>query len=249
MLDQRQQADRERVARRLAAGGDQQVEEHLQLEIGQRRAHAARIRDRAVHDGRQHVVAGRAALLGDQRGAVLEHRRCAACVRAVTLAEVAVVVVERRVRPREEPMAVGLRHAEQAGDRLQRQLGGHVDEEVAAAARDGGVEDRRRSLAQLVLQPGEHPRRHVAHRESAKTLMARVVHHVEQHAGGEAPRAGPRSACRRPHGRRHPPTRRSRRPSRPRRCRRSGSPPRTPRRPACGASADGTTPAPRGAAG
>ena len=36
VLDQRQDADGDRVARRLAAGGDEQVEEHLQLEVGER---------------------------------------------------------------------------------------------------------------------------------------------------------------------------------------------------------------------
>jgi hypothetical protein len=193
VLDEREEADRERVPRGLAAGRDQQVEEHQELEIARRRRVPVGARERAVHDGRQHVVARRAALLGDQPRAVLEHRACAACVRASTLAEVAAVVVEGGVGPREEPVAIVLRHAEQARDRLQRQLGGDVEQEVAARrARRAASTIAAVRLAELVSTRASARGDTVAGREPAEALMARVVHHVEEDAGREPVGRGPR---------------------------------------------------------
>ena len=60
------------------------------------------------------------------------------------LAELAIVVVEHCLGPREQLVTIVLRHAHQPGDRLQGQLGRHLDEEVARALVDRG---RRRSVA------------------------------------------------------------------------------------------------------
>ena len=181
MLDQREEADGERVAGGLAAGGDQQVEEHEQLEVarrGARRRPSASIVPCTTAESMS--SAGCAALLGDQPRAVLEHRGLRRLGARVALAEVAAVVVEGGVGPGEEPMAIVLRHAEQAGDRLQRQLGGDVEQKIAAPAGDDGVDDRgrarpaarprwRRAPAATTLPRGEAP----------EALVARVVHHVQ----------------------------------------------------------------------
>ena len=51
----------------------------------------------------------------------------------------------------EQLVAVLLRHAEQAGDGLQRQLAGHLLDEVAGALGRGGLGDVLGALAELVL--------------------------------------------------------------------------------------------------
>ncbi len=55
--------------------------------------------------------------------------------------EIAVAVVEDRRGPGEQLVRVRLGHPEDLGDRLQRELGGHVDEEVARPALATRIED------------------------------------------------------------------------------------------------------------
>ena len=219
----------------------EQVEEHLQLELG----HGSGAAGRSTRRARRRTACRRRAspLLVDQPACRTRTSRPPPRRRLLArLAEIAVVVVERRVGPAEA--AGGDRPAARraAGDRLQRQLGGDVDQEVARPA-DGRVDDGRGALAQLVLQRAQRARRHGRRHEPADPLVARVVHHVEEHAGREpagqvlderaaavaAAAACPRRTCR--VGRRR------------RRCRRSRAAPRSPRRPACAASAGGTRPA------
>ena len=133
----------------------------------------------------------RALDLGDQPGAVVEHGGRGGPGALGVLAELAAVVVERGVGPAEQPVPVVLRDAEQVGDGLQRQLGGDVDHQVtgagaeaaamAAAASTIGA----RPAPQLVLEGGQRARRHRRGEAPADLLVARVVHHVQQHAGRE----------------------------------------------------------------
>ena len=65
-------------------------------------------------------------------------------VRALGAAlELGVVDADHRVRPLEEEVAVLLGHAHDLGDRLQRELGREVDDEVARAPLDDVVDDER----------------------------------------------------------------------------------------------------------
>jgi hypothetical protein len=187
MIDEREEADRERVPRGLAAGRDQEIEEHQRFELARRRA--------ALPSASVIVPCTTAESMsspGAVRFSAISHvpySNMAALRRLhprVDLAEVAPRVVERGVRPGEEAMAILLRDAEQAGDRLQRKLGGDVEQEVACAAGDRGVDDGGGPGAELLLQRRERARRHYAGCEAAELLMARVVHHVQQHPGCEA---------------------------------------------------------------
>ena len=72
MLDQRQQSAGDGVAGGLRARAEQQAEEQVQLEVGQRRRTR---RPRGVGDDRQHVVGRLGALGGDQLLAVGVHPR------------------------------------------------------------------------------------------------------------------------------------------------------------------------------
>ena len=149
------------------------------------------------------------------------------------LAEIAIVVVERRVGPGEQLVAIRLRHAEQARDRLQRQLGGDVEEEVARAARRDRVEDRRACARAARLRAPRARAATAGVSRAGGAPVARVVHHVEQHARRRSRAAGPRSACRRRRARRRLRTRSVAASRAPRRRRRSATAPRSPRRPAC----------------
>ena len=123
---------RDRVAGRVGARGPQQAEEELQLLVGELRRVLARQR-RVAHD-REHVVGRMRALLGDEPGAVLEHRGRG--VRDVVggLERLAVVLeVEAVLDPFEELVAIRLGDAHQDADRLHRQLARDRRREVARA--------------------------------------------------------------------------------------------------------------------
>ena len=84
-------------------------------------------------------------------------------------------------------MAVLLRHAEQARDRLQRQLGGDVEQEVAVRPRPTAASTiARRPCAELVLENRQRARRHASPSRAGGALVARIVHHVEEDAGRES---------------------------------------------------------------
>ena len=190
-----------------------------------------------VARARREEVVGRAprASRPAAAGPVLEHLGRGLLGAGRDLARVAVVVVEGGVGPLEEQVAVGLGHAEQQGDGLERQLGGDVDEEVARAAAHHGVEDLVAAGGEVGFDLAEPPRADRRGDDPADVLVAGVVLHVEEHAGGEARRGGPRSASRRRRDRRRCPTRTSPRPGRPTARRRGGSGTRSPRRRACAA--------------
>ena len=76
-------------------------------------------------------------------------------MRGVDVGELRVFPGSHLVRPAEQLVAVLLRHAEQAGDGLQRQLARHLLDEVAAALRRGGLDDVLGALGELLLQPAD----------------------------------------------------------------------------------------------
>ncbi len=117
-----------------APGREDQGEEGGELVLAQPRR--VRIRELGVDDDRQHVGAGVGPLLGDQRCSVLAHpRQCLLSLRAHGQEVGLVGEVEDVLDRFEEEVPVFLGHAEQEADRLHRELGRHVDQEVALVAR------------------------------------------------------------------------------------------------------------------
>jgi hypothetical protein len=178
LLEEGEHAARDRVASRLGTGGEEQREEGVQLEVGELRR--VDVRERRVHDDRQHVVGRRRALRRDERGGVVEHAHPAAAAR-LGEADVALAHVEARVEERAELVAVLLRHAEQDADGLHRQLAGHVEHEVERDAVLHRVEQRCRPPAQLHLEPLDGARREARGHQSTDAGVARVVHHRQDH--------------------------------------------------------------------
>ena len=83
------------------------------------------------------------------------------------------------VGPAEQLVAVLLRHAEQAGDGLQRQLAGHLLDEVAGALGGGGLGDVLGALGEFLLQPSDRAWGETARDDLAQPGVLRCVH-VEQ---------------------------------------------------------------------
>ena len=127
---------RDGVAGGLGPGREQQAEEQVQLEVGQRRR--VGVVERRVRDDREHVVGRARPLRRDQLLAVLVHPRPGVLRRHRRSTPARPAEVELRLDGLEQPMPFGLRHSQQNADHLHRQLGGDVDEEVerlAAVAR------------------------------------------------------------------------------------------------------------------
>ena len=74
------------------------------------------------------------------------------------------------------------------GDRLQRQLGGDLDQEVPFTGLDGVGDDPVRTGAQVVLDAGDHSRRHAGVEQPAERRVPRRVGHVQRRPGRQ--RAG-----------------------------------------------------------
>ena len=145
MLEQRQQAARDRVARGLGARAEQQAEEQVQLEVGERgRIHVV---EGGVGDDGQHVV-GRLGPLR-RRSAPARRRTSATRLPRPTVARLPdlglprAAEVELRLDRLEQPMPFGLGHSQQDADHLHRQLGRDVDQEVERHPGLDGVEQAR----------------------------------------------------------------------------------------------------------
>jgi hypothetical protein len=179
-VEQRLQAARERLARGLAAGHEQQMEEQQELAVGEaRRLLAGQL---GVDHHREHVVAGRGTLARDQLGPIALDALVRRAHLVVRLAQIAARVLEREVDPIAQLRARLLRNAEQHADRLERQLARDVDHEVAAAAPDRVGQDPAGAPAQLGLEVADPPRREAPVHERADPVVAGRVHHVQHHA-------------------------------------------------------------------
>ena len=64
------------------------------------------------------------------------------CGRRVIPGVLGILVADHLVRPVEQLLAVFLRHAHQAGNRLQRQLAGHLLDEITGALGGGRLVQR-----------------------------------------------------------------------------------------------------------
>ena len=76
-------------------------------------------------------------------------------LRGIDVGVLGVLAAGHLVGPAEQLVAVLLRHAEQAGDGLQRQLARHLLDEVAGALGGRGLGDVLRALREFLLQPSD----------------------------------------------------------------------------------------------
>ena len=142
------------VAGRLGARREQQREERGELVVAQ--ARRVRVGQLGVDDGREHVRRG-VARFSSIRAApysyMLFHGGLA--LRAHGQEVGLVGDVEDVLDGVEQKMPVGLGHAEQQADRLHRELGRDVDEEVALLV--DGLEEPPHPAAQLLLRGRARP--------------------------------------------------------------------------------------------
>ena len=132
---QRQQGVGDEVAGGVVAGDDQELEEAVQVVVGEPLAVDLRGDDR-----RPYVVAWPGPLLGRPLARVAEHldERGQECLRVAVLG---IVEPDQRVRPLVEQVAILGGDAEDVGQHPQRHLGGHVGEEVDLAELADRVDD------------------------------------------------------------------------------------------------------------
>ena len=97
----------------------------------------------------------------------------------VVAGELRVLVADHLVGPVEQLLAVFLRHAHQTGDRLQRQLAGHLLDEVAGALGRGRLGDVVRPFAESSRSDSTARGVNAARDDLAQVGVMRCVH-VEQ---------------------------------------------------------------------
>ena len=202
---QREHAARQRVARRLVAGDEQQHEEREQVvgaeteaAVGERALlHAvvqrvlverdlARVGRRQQHRD-EVVLRVRAALLEqpDEVRDVLAPRLARRGLARVV--GVGALAGHHRVRPVREALALVDREAEHLRDHDQRQRLGDVVDEVALAARRDVVDELARELADVVHQLGDARAGEPAADQAALPRVLGVVHrHDRQRVGAAA---------------------------------------------------------------
>ena len=146
---------RDRVAGGLVAGHRQHDDEEAELVIGQLLPV-----DVGLDQRRDDVVGRVLAPLVGHRHRVHDqfHRR----LRRIDIGELGILAAGHLVGPAEQLVAVVLRHAQQAGDGLQRQFARHLLDEVATARGGRVLGDVLGALCELLLQPtdragGESP--------------------------------------------------------------------------------------------
>ncbi len=141
--------------------GELVVGELLAVDVGR-----DQVRD-DVRPGTPRLLRGQLHCVGDQF-----HRRRA----AVEIGELGIVIADHAVGPVEEFLAVLERHAEQARDGLQRQLGRHLLDEVAGTRRGRVLGDALGPLIQVIAQPGDDAWREAARDELPEPSVLRRVH-------------------------------------------------------------------------
>ncbi len=94
----------------------------------------------------------------------------------VDVGELRVVAAGHLVRPVEQLAAILLRHAEQTGDRLQRQLARHLLDEVPGTCGRRSLGDLLRTLVEFVVQASDGPRSETAGDDLAQPGVVRRVH-------------------------------------------------------------------------
>ena len=94
----------------------------------------------------------------------------------VVVGELGVLVAHHLVRPVEEFHPVLLGHTQQAGDGLQRQLAGHLLDEVAGTLGGGGLDDAPGTLGEVVAQPLDGSGGEAARDDLAQPGVLRRVH-------------------------------------------------------------------------
>ena len=135
----------DRVARGLVAGDAEQQEEHVELELVELVAV-----DLGVEQRRDDVLAGfvlRLQLVG-VRVELGERLVDVGAARR----ELGVVAADHLVRPVEDARSILERDAHHLGDRLQRQLGRELGDEVALAPLADAVDDDARAVLEVVLE-------------------------------------------------------------------------------------------------
>ena len=169
LFGERDHAVGDGVAGGLVAGHGEHHHEEAELVVGELLAV-----DVGLDELRDDVVAGvLAALLGhlhrvhDQFGR--GHRR-------IDVGVLGILAARHLVGPAEQLVAVVLRHTEQTGDGLQRQLARHLLDEVAGTFGRGGLRDVLRALVQFVLQAPDRPRGESAGDDLAQPGVVRGVH-------------------------------------------------------------------------
>ena len=135
-----------------------------------------------MNDRRKHVGTRHGTLLTDERSPVLVHHADGRLPLGCHGQEVGFVRdVEDVLHRIEEKVAVRLRHAEQKADRLHRQLGRHVDQEING--RVGRFDQPPHTATQLVLQVAHRRRCQAPRDEAADAGVSGIVHHVEDDPG------------------------------------------------------------------
>ena len=187
VVHQRLHAVGDRLARGLVAGHDQQQEHGVELLLGQPVA----VLVLPHHQLRDQVVGGMLApLTGDLVAVVVElhgvraAERVEAVLRAlragrVQAAQVGIGVSDHLVAPRDQPLVVGQRHAQDPAQHLDRQLLGDLLDEVELAPGQRLVQDLACEVAQQLLVGGHRPRREalVYDRAQARVLGRVGVQH------------------------------------------------------------------------
>ncbi len=168
---------RDRVAGGLVARDGQRDDEHAELGIGEALALGVGLDQR-----RDNVVTRLFGLAGRQLHGVPHH--FARRGQRVVVRELRVVASDHLVGPVEQLATVFRRNPEQAGDRLQRQLGGHLKDEVARALLGCALCDLLRTLTKVGPQPLDGARSEAAGDDLAQPAVFGVVHHDHRRPAG-----------------------------------------------------------------
>lgn len=164
---------RDRVAGRLVARDGQRDHEHAELRIGQPLAVGVGLDQR-----RDNVLTLRAWFFGfASRQLHCVPHQFARRGQRVVVSELWIVASDHLVGPVEQLATVLPRYPEQAGDSLQRQLAGHLKDEVARAILCSALCDPLRTLTKIVAQPLDGARREAAGDDLAQPAVFGVVHH------------------------------------------------------------------------
>ena len=185
VLQERHHPEADGIPGRLVARDDEQREKEVALEVGEFGDRAVVERDPCLGERRPHVVGRLGTLAVSQVVGVHRHLDHGLLVLAPRLTwiggELRVAAADGAVAPFEEERPVRIGHAEDVGDRHEREFGGHLGDEVGFADLADPVEDEVGPGPHHVIEAADHARGEARVHELAVAGVLRWVghHHLE----------------------------------------------------------------------
>ena len=183
MVEESEQALRDRVAGRLTARDRQHEEEHVELQLGELLRATFAVVELGIGEDAPHVIGGMRPLLVAEALRVLEELQLREIVVSLGERRLWIGGAHERVGAAEHPRTVRLGDADDVGDEVHGQQVRDIAHEVAVAPLDDVADDVARPHVDALVQASDHAGREPGADELPQARVGRWVRSYERVTG------------------------------------------------------------------